>query len=319
MSEALKALRGRKLIFVSGKGGVGKTTVCAALAKTLASEGKRVVVAELAGRKDIRTMFGISDSSPEIKIESNFDHAVISAETALKTYLRDQLPLSAGKLIGNGPLATLIGATPGMNELLSGGMIWDLVQDQRRGNEQPGYDVCIVDAPASGHLLPLLSTPSNFAKTAESGPIARQAGKISQLFNDPAVTAIALVCIPKSLSLQETVELTGDLFKSGHKPSAILVNRVSSSRLTEGDLDALISIESDLDQSQISEVNGLAIRSTINSARRFSRQQSQLAELRRNLDGSLPIVHLPEVASTIEFSDLMRKLSDNLANQGATS
>ena len=172
------ALLARRLLVVTGKGGVGKTTVAAALGLVAARAGKRTIVAEVARRGDVASAFDRDGSEPfeEIELAPGLFHISIDPQDALEEYLRDQLP--------RGPLADLLArsrvfgllaaATPGMRELLTVGKLWELAQLDRRTPGADPYDLVVVDAPATGHGVAVLTAPRTFAAAAGTGPVARQ-------------------------------------------------------------------------------------------------------------------------------------------------
>src|SRR4051794_12936714 len=127
----MQDLLAKPLLVVTGKGGVGKSTVAAALGVTAASRGLRTIVAEVAARDDVSRALG--HGSPRRFVEHAMDdglhHISIDPESALEEYLRDQLPqAAAGLLVGSRAFSYLTAATPGLRELLTVGKVWELTQ-----------------------------------------------------------------------------------------------------------------------------------------------------------------------------------------------
>jgi anion-transporting ArsA/GET3 family ATPase len=169
----------RRLIFVTGKGGVGKSTVAVALGLVAARGGARTIVVELAGQGRVRSTFSSAgDTFQEIALAPDLWTISVEPEAAMEEYLR----------LRTGPLGQALGAsrifqafamaTPGMRELLTMGKVWELAQPQRRTDDAEPYDLVIVDSPAAGHGLGLLRTPRSFAEIARVGPIANLAQRI---------------------------------------------------------------------------------------------------------------------------------------------
>ncbi|MDE3130627.1 MAG: anion-transporting ATPase, partial [Acidobacteriota bacterium] len=132
----------RRLIFVTGKGGVGKTTVALALGLAGARAGHRTVVADLNGEGDLR----------EHALAPGLFRISIDPEGAMDEYLSVKVPGPAGAALRHSSLfQTFAMATPGMRELLCMGKLWELAQLERRSSDGDAYDLVIVDAPASGH------------------------------------------------------------------------------------------------------------------------------------------------------------------------
>ncbi|MEY2516089.1 MAG: hypothetical protein QOJ89_3447, partial [bacterium] len=161
------------MLVVTGKGGVGKTTVAAALGLVAARAGRRTIVAEVARRGDVASAFDREGSAPfeEIELAPNLFHISIDPQDALEEYLRDQLPKGpiADLLARSRVFGLLAAATPGMRELLTVGKLWELAQLDRRTPGADAYDLVVVDAPATGHGVAVLTAPRTFAAAAGSG------------------------------------------------------------------------------------------------------------------------------------------------------
>jgi anion-transporting ArsA/GET3 family ATPase len=224
----------RELLVVTGKGGVGKSTVAAALAVAAARRGLRAVVAEVAGRRDAAALLGAAA----------VDHVSVSPREAMEEYLRDQLPRAVAELLSHsGTFTAFVEATPGMNELLTIGKVWELTAERRRIPGADPYDLVILDAPASGHGLALLGAPRTFSEAARIGPIHRQAGMIHETLSDPARTALVAVTLLEETPVNETLELRAALAeRMGLDLSLVVANGVVADRLTAaeaGELEAL--------------------------------------------------------------------------------
>ena len=176
----------RPLVVVIGKGGVGKSTVAAALAVSAARRGRRPVVVEVAGRTDVGRLVGRSVA-----------HRSIDPSHALADYLRDQLPAgprSPGLLAHDRTLGLLAAAAPGLPELLTIGKVWSLTGAHGRH----AHDMVVLDAPATGHGVALLAAPRTFAEIAAHGPVRRQAEAISAFLTDRRQTGVVVVGTPRA-------------------------------------------------------------------------------------------------------------------------
>jgi len=211
----MSALLQRRLLVVTGKGGVGKTTVAAALGLVAARAGKRTIVAEVAQRGDVASAFDRpgSERFEEVELAPNLFHLSIDPQDALEEYLRDQLPSGAVAelLIRSKVFAMVAAATPGMRELLTVGKLWELAQLDRRTPGADAYDLVVVDAPATGHGVAVLSAPRTFAAAAGSGPVARQGRTIDTMLSDPEQTAVIAVARAEELAVTETGALRESL------------------------------------------------------------------------------------------------------------
>jgi anion-transporting ArsA/GET3 family ATPase len=234
----MSALLDHRLLVVTGKGGVGKTTVAAALGLVAARAGKRTIVAEVARRGDVASAFDRAGAAPfeEIELAPGLFHISIDPQDALEEYLRDQLP--------GGPIADLLArsrvfgllaaATPGMRELLTVGKLWELAQLERRTPGADAYDLVVVDAPATGHGVAVLTSPRTFAAAAGSGPVARQGKKIDATLSDPSQTAVIAVAKAEELAVTETGELRASLRASmGLELERVVVNALDADRFSD--------------------------------------------------------------------------------------
>jgi anion-transporting ArsA/GET3 family ATPase len=239
----------QRLVFVLGKGGVGRTTMAAALGLLYAHRGARTVIAELSGRGELLSAFGRPPTDPaspapndEIEVIERLYAVQIEPDRALAEYLHEQLPLRvlADVFGATRTLGFLAAATPGLAELLSAGKIWELAQPERIIPGARPYERVIVDAPASGHSIALLAAPQAFARTARTGPIARQAARISEALLDRTQTALLAVATPEEAAVSELLELQEALRRElGRELDTVLVNAMPPARFEDGDARVL--------------------------------------------------------------------------------
>ena len=207
--EAL--LQERRLVYVTGKGGVGKTTVAAALGLAAAEAGRRTIVCEVAEQDRVSRAFrreGVT-AETEVQLAENLWAITIDPNKALQEWLAKQLG-------GGAPLRLMtrshafqyfVAAAPGAKEMITIAKVWELAQLSRWDARNRTYDLVVVDAPASGHGLAMLTTPHTFGEIARVGPIRRQAGKIEALLGDPEKTGYVAVALPEEMPVVETLEL----------------------------------------------------------------------------------------------------------------
>lgn len=237
-------LLAKRLVFVTGKGGVGKTAVAAALGMVAARRGLRTIVAEVAARDDVhRALTGAEGGWREASLGDGLHALSVDPESAMEEYLSDQLPGPLADLLAKSRLFTYFAAaTPGMRELLTVGKLWELAQDERRTPGAEPYDLVVVDAPATGHGLALLDAPRTFADVATAGPIARQARTIDGMLRDPAVTGVVAVATPEEMPVNEVDHLRGEL---GHRLDLVVANALRPDRFTAADAERLAALDAD--------------------------------------------------------------------------
>jgi anion-transporting ArsA/GET3 family ATPase len=232
----------KRLVFVTGKGGVGKTTVAAALGLAAARAGKRTIVCEVAQQERISTVFGRKGvGHSETKVAPRLFAMSIDPQRSMEEYLREQVgaPLY-GLLFENRLFQYLAAATPGMRELLTMGKIWELAQLERRSASAAPYDVVIVDAPATGHGLGFLRTPRTFREAARVGKIRRQADIIDGFISDPTCTGVVTVAVPEEMPVNETLDFRDALRdEMGMDIDAVVVNAVYPERFSDEEAEQI--------------------------------------------------------------------------------
>jgi anion-transporting ArsA/GET3 family ATPase len=275
------------LLVVTGKGGVGKSTVAAALGTAAAARGLRVIVAEVAARDDVSRAFGGAaggDGFVERDLGGGLHHISIDPESALEEYVHDQLPRGLSDVLASSRLFSyLVAATPGLRELLTVGKVWELAQPDRRTPGARPYDLVILDAPATGHGMAVLTAPGTFAGAARVGPVARQGGTIHAMLADPSRTAIVAVATAEEMPVNETLSLRDALHAELGQPiAAAVVNGVLPTRFRGADVTTLEAAPP-----------SRATRAALAEAARARAHRSQVSRLRRGLGADVPVRTLP--------------------------
>jgi anion-transporting ArsA/GET3 family ATPase len=272
----------KRLVLVTGKGGVGKTTVAAALGLMAARRGKRVVLCEVAGRDRLPQLV------PELTTVS------VDPEEAKQEWLRYQLKSRtlAGVLGGSRVFQYLTAAAPGLSELVTIGKLWDLAQLERRTGSTV-FDIAIVDTPATGHALAMLGAPSTFASVARVGPVGRHAAAIDRSLRDPAHTGVVTAALPEEMPVNETVELERALGRDLDMAiDAIVVNAVHPTRFRSKDVERLRAVSGG------GGVAEAAVAAALSEHRRARAEHAQVRRLRRAASArvtTLPRVFEPEL------------------------
>jgi anion-transporting ArsA/GET3 family ATPase len=284
------ALFDKRLIFVTGKGGVGKSTVAVSLGLLAARRGLRTVVAELSSQDRVQRLFGHeADQFEEVQLAEQLFTISIDPEHAMDEYLRVKAG-AVGHALGSSRLfQTFAMATPGMRELLSIGKVWELAQLERRTRDAAPYDLVIVDAPATGHGVGLLRTPRTFADIARVGPIAHQGKTIADTIADREFTGIVAVATPEEMPVNETLSLGESLARERLELDLVILNALYPMRFYDAEVEelgqALARARSPRSRS--------ALRAALSEHARAETQREQRDRLSNGLGASL--VELPYV------------------------
>ena len=214
----LQSVTSARLAIVAGKGGVGKTTVTAVLARAAIQRGLRVLVVELDGKPTL------ADLLPDVEVQH------ISATASLQEYLDSHgLSRVAKRLARSGIIDVVATASPGIDDIVVLGKIKQL---ERSGN----YDLVVVDGPAAGHAITFLLAAKTLLGTMRGGPIHTQAAEVNEMLTDPARAAVVMVTLPEATPANEAVETAAALTERvGVHLAALVVNAVDDGPLLEVD------------------------------------------------------------------------------------
>ena len=194
-------LESKRFLVVTGKGGVGTTTVAAAQALAIAAKGKRVLVCMCNAKERMSTMFGSKLIGPDIEpVAPNVWAVNMDPTRALEEYGAMMLKSRAlyKLLFDNKYVRTFFRAVPGMQEwTMLGKAWWHTTETREDGGNQ--YDVVILDAPATGHGLDMLRVPKVIVDVVPPGLLRRDAERAWEMFKDPAMTAVVLVTLPEEM------------------------------------------------------------------------------------------------------------------------
>ena len=223
------ALASKRFLIVTGKGGVGKTTVCAAEALALAAKGKRILVCMCNAKERLSAMLGSELIGPEVKpVAANVWAVNMDPELALAEYGMMALHSKTlfKLLFDNKYVRTFFRAVPGMQEWTLLGKAWWHTTEKRDDGSWL-YDVVILDAPATGHGLDMLRVPKIILDVVPPGLLRRDAERAWKMFQDPEMCAVVLVTLPEEMPTTETIELAKALRDELHLPiGKIVVNGV---------------------------------------------------------------------------------------------
>lgn len=286
-----------QIVFVTGKGGVGKTTAAAALAKHAAEHGRRVLLLETAADGNLAALFGRQPCGHDIeRLQPGLDAVRVAPRQLVEDYFRSVLRFAflSNALLASSTFNALTAAAPGISEFL--------LLDRLLGFAEPGlgrrrrYDLLVVDGPATGHALRLLRTPRYLLSMVPAGPLSGTARRLRELLEDDARTAVMVVSLAEEMSVRETIEICrvvrDDLGIHLARP---VVNRVFPKRFSRADVAAI-------------ESRGSAASAPLVAAAEFAiarRREAErhVAHLRRAL-GESPVLFRQLFVSELQAADL---------------
>ncbi len=301
-------LESKRFLIVTGKGGVGKTTVCAAEALALAAKGKRVLVCMCNAKERLSAMLGSELIGSEIKnVASNVWAVNMDPELALAEYGMMALHSKTlfKLLFDNKYVRSFFRAVPGMSEwTMLGKAWWHTTETRPEGGWR--YDVVILDAPATGHGLDMLRVPKIILDVVPPGLLRRDAELAWKMFQDPAQSAVVLVTLPEEMPTTETIELAHALRDELELPiGKIVVNCV---------LPPLFSKEERARLEALAPADELAGDAALASGRRRASRERVQAESLHRLAQELPISpsYLPQLFEDAAQPSAIRDLSKRM-------
>jgi arsenite/tail-anchored protein-transporting ATPase len=324
-----RELTQRRLIFVSGKGGVGKTTVVTALGLYLAGLGRKVLLAEVDNaRPTIGGYFDRPIKFSPVRVGMNLDAVNIDFMSALRAFLHDVVPVErlVRLILRNRIVRTFLVATPGAREMVVLGRLLQLARDSgvghdiegwdgdggaepvRRSVVEKGWDHMIIDMPASGHAASMFGTPLTVRKLFKVGPIRRAAEEILQTFQDKNSVALVMVSISEEMSINETIETMARVRAFGWPPLAgVVLNRYPRVAFQPRD-EALLKLVEELEEGpgNISPVLESA-KALLNEQARSNQALERLVAEADGMVTHLPFVKGGSVEVARQLAEIMRE------------
>lgn len=273
----------KEIHFVTGKGGVGKSTAALLLAIQYAQQGKKTLLAEIGDRSFFSYFLTKPIHYQPLQVLPNLEMAHWSSEECLKSYALSLLKVEAlYRLFFENPVTrSLIQVAPSLAELAVTGQITSSPRNHGPHGEQ---EILIVDAYASGHFLNLIRSPEAMGETIQMGPMGAQSRQIHKIFKDSGLCRLHIVSTPEELPISEALELRAEVEKDFNWPTQFILNRF---------------LESDLDYEKIKDTSIMqkAIHDKLKS-------QTQSIELLKK--SGLPIQKIPLLPELKSMNDIKK-------------
>jgi anion-transporting ArsA/GET3 family ATPase len=293
----LDTLLSRRVVFLTGKGGVGKSVVGAALALAARERGKRVLLVEVAAPVGAARLLGgpptrgrETEALPGL-FTLNLDPAAVMDE-----YVRHvvKLEILTRRILESPVYRRFFAAAPGLKELMVLGKIMMLEEARARFSQKPTWDLLVVDAPATGHGLAFLKVPLVASSAVPVGPVGHNARRVLTLLRDRRRTALVVVAVPEEMAVVEAVQFHGLATEELEMPpAAIVLNACHERRFTDEDEAEVLRLTAGGVEGDIAR--GVPLPAALRAARRQIRRRKLTRfyrdRLRRTLD--TPLVSLP--------------------------
>jgi len=295
----MSGLLDRRLLLVTGKGGVGKSTVAASLALRLAAAGLLTLLCEVNAGGRLGRMLGHPQVGPHVTlVEPNLSMVDLQPDAAMREYVLSKIRLERvyRAVFENRMVRYFLRFIPALAEtVMLGKVLWHL----RQWPDAPGgFDRIVVDLPATGHALNLLGVPQSLVSALPTGPMASEASWMLELLTDQAISTAVLVSLPEELPVNETLELADALrSRLRVKVGAVVLNQAVAPRFGPADRKAVV------------ERPGLA--ALVQAYDEDARRTEDSMERLRSIDA--PLVQLPRLTAPELGREELTALGDTLA------
>jgi len=287
----LDELLSRRVVILSGKGGVGKSVTGMALALAARERGRRVLLVEVAAPLDAARYVGTrAAGSSETEILPGLFAVNLRPPEVMEEYVRQTVKVGplVRRILASPVYTRFVSAAPGLSELMVLGKIMVLEEARQGWSRRPRYDLIVVDAPATGHGLAFLKVPQAAAAAVPVGPVGTNARRILNLIRDRRRTALVLVAIPEEMAVVEALELHRlAVDEVGMPPQAVVLNACHERRFSaaeEAEVLRLIAARAD---GRLAP--GVRLQAALASARRHLRRLKLTRFYQNRLRRALPV------------------------------
>jgi len=306
----MKHLLDRRFLVLAGKGGVGRTTVAAAIARVATRLGKRVLLAQTNAPERLGRMLGCKTAIGAVvmPVDERLSAVNMTPKQSLHEYgvmLLKYEPLYRA-VFENKPMRSFLGAFPGLDYWTMLGKVWWHTTELENGRAK--YDLVLLDGPASGHAAAMLRIPDAVRSAMPKGPLARDASLARALLSDEKQTAVVLVTLPEDLPARETSTLARDIRELRMPLGPLVVNAMPPAAATDPVLDKVLAANADTPPAP--ELAAILAGVNILAARR--RDADRIVTGLAN-DPGLPMLQLPRLPSNDLGPEEIAHLADLLA------
>jgi anion-transporting ArsA/GET3 family ATPase len=313
----LERLLGRRLVILSGKGGVGKSTVGAALALIAAEQGRRTLLIEVDAALEAARYLEAPPSGPEPReVRPNLFTANLDPRNVMDEYVRHvvRIELFARRILDSPLYDRFFAAAPGLKELMLLGKVMVLEEQASRFTRRPAWDLIILDAPATGHGLSFLKVPLAASQAVPIGPVGANARRILALLRQKKKTTLVIVAIPEEMAVVEAGFLHRmAVDELGIDCAGIVLNAAYERRFSDAEEAEVLRLTADGASGRLARDVDLG--AALLAARRHIRRRklSRFYETRLRRALKEPLVTLPFLYSERFGLPELRTLADRLA------
>ena len=312
----LDSLLSRRVLILTGKGGVGKSVVGTALAIAAQQRGKRVLLVEVAAPLEAaRILGGPPSGGRETQVLPGLYAVNLDPRAVMDEYVRHvvKLDLLARRILQSPIYERFFAAAPGLKELMLLGKIMVLEEERKRFSTKPAWDLIVVDAPATGHGLAFLKVPLAASSAIPVGPVGTNARRVLALVRDPARTAILVVAVPEEMAVVEGLQLQKTARDElSVEPSAFVLNACHERRFSDEEEAEVLRLTAAGAAGRLA--SSVPLEAGLRASRRQIRHRKLTSFYERQLARTLeiPLVRLPFLVRERLGIEELRLLAERL-------
>lgn len=303
----------KRLLFVVGKGGAGKSTLTAAIGLAAARTGKKTLLVEVGEADAIGHIFGKGALPHEpLEISPGIRGTRINPKSVLEEYIHKHIGFQfiANTITRASLFEHLADATPGLKDIMTLGQIWRF-EKKTDSSDEHRYDMIVVDAPATGHGLSLLKQPGTLIDMLRFGPIANQTREVQNLLGNRQKTGIVLATLPEELPVNEAIEFMNRADEElGMPVDRTVVNKVYEAVFSDRERETVLQMAETDDSGEI--------KSAQTQIRHRDIQQAHIRRIRERMPEAMLEIpfRFTNALSLDEIGEIGALLAGNFHSQG---